>query len=82
MISRRENTAATLAKTRDALAIGAAQSVSDINSEEPELVEVSLVEHTQDNVVAGVVNLSIAGRDFVDRSSLFVFYRREMIAQQ
>ena len=67
-------------KTCDALAVGAGQPVSGIDCEKPELVEISCVQRTQDNVVAFGVNFAIARRDRVNRRVVVVLYRSQMIA--
>ena len=81
VIASGENAAATLVKTRDALAVSLAQSVSGINCKKPELVEVSRIEHTQNSVIPGAVNFPIASSDFIKRNAVVVFDRREMVAQ-
>jgi hypothetical protein len=80
VIARRENAAASLVKTRDALAVGARQPVSRIDCEKPELVDISCVEHAQDNVVPFRVDFAIARCDLVDGRLVVVLYRSQMIA--
>jgi hypothetical protein len=82
VIARGENAAAALVKTRDSFAVGVGQSVSGIDGKQPKLVDISLIEHAQDGVVAVCVCLSIACSDFVKRDAVVVFERREMISQQ
>src|SRR4051794_29876855 len=50
VIARDQQAAATLAKPRDRLAIRRGQAVAGINREQPELVEVALVDRRQDRV--------------------------------
>ena len=52
VVARRQNPAASLVKTRDAFAVGVAQSVAGINSKKPELVDIGRVKHTQNTVIA------------------------------
>ena len=82
VVASREDSAAAFVKARDAFAIGLRQTVSGVDREEPELVEVRGIERAQHRIVARSVFLTIPRRDLVTRSSLLVFDRTEMIPQQ
>jgi hypothetical protein len=78
MITRGHEAAASLMKARDAFAVSFTQAVARIDSEEPQLVEVGRVEHTQNTVIAFRVRLAISRRDFEN----LIVDRSEMLAQQ
>ena len=51
MISRRENTAAALTEARDALTILTCQSITYVNCEQPQLIEVRAVQCAQNGIL-------------------------------
>ena len=80
VITRRHDSPAPLMEARDSLTIRNRQPLARINSEEPQLINIRRIEHTQDSVVAFRINLTIARGDFVNRR-IAVFERSEMLPQ-
>lgn len=72
MIPRGQHASASLPKTRDALTICNRQTVAHIDREQPEFVELGLIEHTQYRIVTVSVDLTIAGRHVAEWLTAFV----------
>jgi hypothetical protein len=80
VIPRCHDSAATLMEARYSLTIRNCQPVASIDSEEPQLVDIRGIEHTQDNIVAFRVNLTIARGDSISWR-IAVLDRSEMLAE-
>src|SRR6185436_1444302 len=80
VIARRHNSAASLMEARDSLTIRNRQPMARINSEEPQLIDIRRIEHTQDSVVAFRVDLTIARGNFI-KWCIAVLDRSEMLSQ-
>src|SRR2546423_7535316 len=72
MIAGGYESAASLHKPRDPLTVWNSQSVSSVDSKQPELSKISCIEHAQECVIAVGVCLAIADSDFVEQSAAIV----------
>src|SRR5687768_10443177 len=82
MISRRQQTSASLVKPRDSTTVRSGQPVASLNSEEPELMKVAGIERAQYGVVALRVRLPITRRHLINPGATLIFYGLEIFGQQ
>src|SRR5437773_7326866 len=82
MIARRKDSSAALAKPSDTLAVFYGKTITGINCEEPQLINVLMIQLTQEDIVACSIFLPIT-RHHLDRPvTICTAQRAEIFAQQ
>src|SRR6267142_3325550 len=82
MIARRKDSSAALSKTGDTLTVFRRKPLAGINCEEPQFIEVPMIQLTQDCIVAGGSNFPITRCHLDQPIAICVGERAEIFAQQ
>jgi hypothetical protein len=82
VITRGENASTALGEAPNGGTVVGSESVADVDSEEPELIEVGLVESGENAVVSIGEILAIAGGDFEEASAISISEAAEMLGDE